>query len=260
MLKLSDIFRDAVNRRMIASLDIPPGSTDLDAGCGIGSHIGILVENTGDNGLVIGMDTDFDALFIAGNSTGTRGCSYLQGDLMRLPFSDRTIDWAVSIDCVGMMPGRARDMITELARVVKPGGLIAVAAWTSQMLLPGYPLLEARLNATAQGLAPFTSGIDPSHHFPRFRNILEGAGFNDIAARSFLGDIHAPVTDRETEAIASLYVMRWGDDPAELPVDERMLYRSLIDPASEQCIYRRPDYYAWFIYTLFTGRQGREPR
>jgi demethylmenaquinone methyltransferase/2-methoxy-6-polyprenyl-1,4-benzoquinol methylase len=245
---------------MIESLNIPPGSAGLDAGCGIGSHTGILIENAGENGLVLGMDTDFDALLTARNRPGRRDGSYLRGDLMRLPFSDRTIDWAVSIDCIGMMPERARDMIAELAQIVKPGGLIAVAAWTSQMLLPGYPVLEAHLNTTVQGLAPFTSGTDPSLHYLRFRTILEEAGLQDIAVRSFLGDIHAPDTDREAAAIASLYFMRWGDNPAQLPDEERTLYRSLIDPASEGCIYRRPDYYAWFIYTLFTGRRGREAK
>ncbi len=32
-------------------------------------------------------------------------------------------------------------------------------------LLPGYPLLEARLKATTAGIAPFVEGMEPESHF-----------------------------------------------------------------------------------------------
>ena len=56
-------------------------------------------------------------------------------------------------------------MLKEMRRVLKPGGILAVAAWSSEKLLPGYPRLEARLGATAPGIAPFHAGRDPALHF-----------------------------------------------------------------------------------------------
>jgi hypothetical protein len=39
--------------------------------------------------------------------------------------------------------------------VVRLGGSVAILFWSSQMLLPGHPVLEARLNATRVGIAPY---------------------------------------------------------------------------------------------------------
>ena len=48
---------------------------------------------------------------------------------------------------------KARSLVKELARVVKPGGSVALLAWSSEKLLPGHPLLEGHLNATSAGIA-----------------------------------------------------------------------------------------------------------
>jgi demethylmenaquinone methyltransferase/2-methoxy-6-polyprenyl-1,4-benzoquinol methylase len=31
-------------------------------------------------------------------------------------------------------------LLNELTRVVRPGGIVAILFWSSQMLLPGYPV------------------------------------------------------------------------------------------------------------------------
>ena len=37
--------------------------------------------------------------------------------------------------------------------MVKPGDSVDIPGWSSQQLLPGYPLLEARLNTASSRLA-----------------------------------------------------------------------------------------------------------
>jgi len=262
MLALADLLRGEAMGRMIDSLGIPTGGVGLDAGCGIGSLTPMLVNAASRGGYVVGIDYDIDALRCARTGPVRNNLSHIKGTLTRLPFPDSVFDWALSVDCAGMMPGSAHDMIAELVRILKPGGMLALAAWTSQMLLPGHPILEAHLSATPQGVAPFTDGLSPSLHFLRLRERLEAAGLNEVRVRSFLGEIHPPRDENEERALASLFFMRWGDDLHEFPEAERLLYRSLIDPASDDCIFHRSDYYAWFTYTLFTGRpgRGREPR
>ena len=78
--------------------------------------------------------------------------TFREGDVNQLPFDDDTFDWAWSVDCVGYAPMEPLPLVQELARVVKPGGSVAILAWSSEMLLPGHPLLEARLAATTAGL------------------------------------------------------------------------------------------------------------
>ena len=60
-----------------------------------------------------------------------------------LPFQDNTFDWVCCCDCVGYSSGDLLAALTEIVRVVPPGGRVAILARTSQQLLPGYPLLEA---------------------------------------------------------------------------------------------------------------------
>lgn len=39
-------------------------------------------------------------------------------------------------------------LLQGFRRTLKPGGLLLILIWSSQQLLPGYPRLEALLNAT----------------------------------------------------------------------------------------------------------------
>ena len=254
MLALTDLFRESVIRRMIDSLEIPRGGVGLDAGCGIGSCTDILLESVGNGTRVIGIDFDIETLRSARSSPDHPSSSFICGNIERLPFADHIFDWVLSVDCIGMMPKSTHGMITELIRVVRPGGMLALAAWTSQLLLPGHPRLEAQLNATSRGIDPFRDDLSPSLHFLRLRGQLEAAGLDEIHVQSFLGEIHPPRNETEKQSLASLFFMRWGCNPRELPDKERFFYRSLIDPESDQCIYHQSDYYALFIYTLFTAR------
>jgi demethylmenaquinone methyltransferase/2-methoxy-6-polyprenyl-1,4-benzoquinol methylase len=72
--------------------------------------------------------------------------SFREGDINKLPFDDATFDWAWSEDCVGYAPIEPLPLVKALARVVKPGGSVIILAWSCEKLLPGHPLLEARLN------------------------------------------------------------------------------------------------------------------
>jgi demethylmenaquinone methyltransferase/2-methoxy-6-polyprenyl-1,4-benzoquinol methylase len=48
--------------------------------------------------------------------------------------------------------------------------------------------------------------------------------------------------------------MRWGGARAEVPPDVWGEFERLTDPASADFILDLPDYYAFFTYSLFSGR------
>jgi SAM-dependent methyltransferase len=93
--------------------------------------------------------------------------SFQEGDINNLPFDDATFDWVWSANCAGYAPGEPLPLLKELARVVKPGGSVIILAWSSQQLLPGYPVLEAHLNRTSLGIGPFVEGAAPELHLSR---------------------------------------------------------------------------------------------
>ena len=81
---------------------------------------------------------------ITGNVTrllDTVASASKEGSVTELPFDDDTFVWAGSMDCVGYLPLEPAPLLSELARVVRPGGRVAILAWSSEKLLPGYPLL-----------------------------------------------------------------------------------------------------------------------
>jgi demethylmenaquinone methyltransferase/2-methoxy-6-polyprenyl-1,4-benzoquinol methylase len=143
----------------------------------------------------------------------------------------------------------------ELARVVKPGGKIFILLWSSQMLLPGYPLLEARLNVTALGQAPFDTNLRPEFHSMRGLGWFQQAGLSEAKARTFIRDINPPLNYALREALVDLFIMRWGEDNPELSKEERFDYLRLCREDSPDFILNIPGYYAFFTYSLFWGQK-----
>ena len=134
---------------------------------------------------------------------------------------------------------------------------MAILAWSSQQLLPGYPLLEARLNATAAGIAPFTTRMGPDAHFLRAPGWFRGAGLEEVNARTFVGDACAPLSGDVRNALASLFEMRWGTAQSEVSEADWAAYQRLCRPESSDFILNSPDYYAFFTYSLFHGKVVR---
>jgi len=161
-LIVTKTLQEPVMRRAIHALNLPLGSRGLDVGCGIGLQALLLAEAVGPAGHVTGIDLSPEfidcARSIAEKAGMSEQVSFQEGDMNKLQFDDDTFDWVWSANCAGYAPGEPLSLLKELARVVKPGGSVIILAWSSQQLLPGYPVLEAHLNATSSGIAPFVEG------------------------------------------------------------------------------------------------------
>jgi len=136
----------------------------------IGHQALLLSEAVGSTGHVTSLDISSEFLLHAEEIVKKAGLSerisFEEGDVAKLPFEDATFDWVWSSSCVGYSASLdPLPVVKELARVVKPGGTMAILAWPSENLLPGYPLLEAHLSATSSGIAPFINGKRPELHF-----------------------------------------------------------------------------------------------
>ncbi len=138
--------------------------------------------------------------------------------------------------------------------MVKPGGRVAILGWSSQQLLPGYPLLEARLNALAPAYVPYFKGMRPERHFLRALAWFQEAGFEESTARSFVGNIQAPLSDGLRKALLAMFEMLWGGAESEATAEDWVDFKRLCQAESPDLILDLPDYYAFFTYSLFQGQ------
>ena len=246
----------------IQALQLPSGSRGLDAGCGIGLQALLLAEAVGPTGHVLGLDISpaflLHAEEIVRKSDSWEQISFQEGDVSKLPFDDDTFDWAWSSSCVGYSASlEPLPVVKELARVVKPGGSVAIFAWSSEKLLPGYPLLEARLNGTSSGIAPFGKRKRPELHLLRALGWFRDAGLEEPMARTFAGDAFAPLSDDLRNALIALFEMRWPSVESELSQEDWSEYQRLCLPESPEFILNHQDYYAFFTCSMFCGKVAK---
>jgi demethylmenaquinone methyltransferase/2-methoxy-6-polyprenyl-1,4-benzoquinol methylase len=231
-------------------------------GCGIGLQTLLLAEAAGSEGRITGVDIAPDLLAFGENLVRQAGLSeritFRVGDMCCLPFPENSFDWVWSADCVGYPLGDLPPLLEELVRVVRPGGSIILLAWTSQQVLPGYPLLEAGLNATCSSYLPYLKGKSPELHYLRALRWFREAGLEEVKAQTFVGEVQEPLGQGERAALAALFQMLWGEPgceaaPEAAPGDWHE-YQRLCKPGSPDYILDLPGYYAFFTYTLFRGR------
>lgn len=251
-------IRKSLIRLAIQSLQLPQGSRGLDAGCGIGLQALMLAEEVGPSGHVTGLDISADLLQYARRMVKTSELSecvsFKEGDVNYLPFANESFDWVWSADCVGYPTAKEPvPLLKELTRVVKPGGRLALLGYSSQQLLPGYPLLEARLNATCLSHAPLLKGITPEQNFLCALAWFQDLGLENITARTFIKDVYVPLNEDIRTALFSLMDMLWGKKSPGVSKDDWEEFQRLCRPESLDFILNRPDYYAFYTYSMFTG-------
>lgn len=113
-------------------LGIKPGEKLLDLGCGGGRHAYQALRL---GARVVALDAGSDevrqvratvaAMAFAGEVTSTFEAAAVQGDALALPFADGTFDKVIAAEVLEHIPDDQSAM-SELARVLRPGGMLAV--------------------------------------------------------------------------------------------------------------------------------------
>jgi SAM-dependent methyltransferase len=105
----------------------PPGLRWLDVGCGNGAFTETLAERCAPAS-IHGVDPSEAQLSFARARPVLRSADFRKGDAMALPFSDGTFDAAVMALVIFFVPQPGLG-VTEMARVVAPGGIVCAYAW-----------------------------------------------------------------------------------------------------------------------------------
>ena len=124
---------------------LKPGMRFLDCGCGPGTlTLGFAQHVT--PGEAIGIDREASQYADAAASAARDGIANLKyqiGDIYALPFADASFDAVFGSAILGSL-GRADDVIAEMVRVLKPGGVIGLKEFDhgGDIIWPVTPILE----------------------------------------------------------------------------------------------------------------------
>jgi ubiquinone/menaquinone biosynthesis C-methylase UbiE len=106
--------------RLVGRHLIPSGSVVLDLGCGAGTYVRYL---SGRGHRVVGLDYSIPSLLRALAHDGKQRGRYVEGEAYNLPFAAERFDLVVSIGVLQALK-HPEGAIAEMARVLRPGGLI----------------------------------------------------------------------------------------------------------------------------------------
>ncbi|MGW8983426.1 class I SAM-dependent methyltransferase [Streptomyces parvus] len=143
-------------------LGLRPGDAVLDAGCGAGRALPALRAVVGPKGTVLGADLTPAMLEAAARAGRGASGTLVRADVARLPLRDGALDAVFGAGLISHLARPGADM-AELARVVRPGGVLALF----------HPIGRAAL-AARQGRAITDDDLRAE---PRLRELLAGAGW-----------------------------------------------------------------------------------
>ena len=153
-------------------LGLQAGHELLDLGCGFGRHAFEAARRGAhvtacDMAVpeLIDVRNTFGAMYEAGELDDSTRCNQIAGDATRLPFEDNTFDRIIASEVLEHIPSDI-DALTELTRVLKPGGIIAATVPSVGGHVRIYTRGEMRAKMTGVGLNPIDAHQTHGLHSP----------------------------------------------------------------------------------------------
>jgi ubiquinone/menaquinone biosynthesis C-methylase UbiE len=196
---------------MVGTLPIWPGDLVLEMACGDGAYTPWLAARVGPEGGVVGLDVSTGYLGVArGHLRRAEHASrsrFVAGSIERPPFADGTFDAIWCAQSLFSLPEPV-DAVSRMARLVKPGGLVAVLENDTlhQVLLPWPVELELAVRlAEWEALREEVAHPRKFYVGRRLVGVFREAGLVDLRVRSFASSRVAPL-DEATRTFLGAYL------------------------------------------------------
>jgi arsenite methyltransferase len=112
-----------------AVADLAEGETVLDLGSGGGIDVILSAKRVGPTGLAYGLDMTDEMLALARSNAeeaGVENAIFLKGMIEQIPLPAGSVDVVISNCVINLSPDKPA-VLTEIARVLKPGGRVGVS-------------------------------------------------------------------------------------------------------------------------------------
>lgn len=167
------------------SLQMEPGMTVLDLGCGQGNYTLAMAEKLGPEGKIIAIDLwrqGIDTLRQSAASLPSGAIEVHEADIRKkLPTPDGTVDMCLMATVLHdiVHESNPQPMLKEISRVLKPGGVLVVAEFKKQDGKPGPPkatrlrLEEVSALLLRIGFLRFSGVVElgPEIYFAKFKRL-----------------------------------------------------------------------------------------
>jgi len=166
---------------LIEAAGVRPGGRVLDVACGTGAVTRVLSQRVGPQGTVVALDINPGMLAVARSVAPGPNIEWREGSAISMPLPDGTFDNVLCQQGLQFFPDKPA-ALSEMRRVLKSGGRLAVACWRSIEHMPGYLALEQalarRIGPEKAALPPFALGDAAT-----LRSLVTGAGFREVRLR-----------------------------------------------------------------------------
>ncbi|MGQ0679093.1 MAG: arsenite methyltransferase [Actinomycetota bacterium] len=184
---LSFLPAEAINASLgcgnpTALAELQPGEVVLDLGSGGGIDVLLSARRVAPGGRAIGLDMTGEMLDLARRNAAESGISnveFLKGHIEQIPLPDASVDVVISNCVINLSTDKAR-VLGEVARVLKPGGRLAVSDVVAD------PDID---DATRQDMQLWTGCIAGALTEQDYRRLLSEAGLAGVEV-SYTSRVH----------------------------------------------------------------------
>ncbi len=181
-----------LNHRLVADARLRSGMRVLDLGSGTGYPALLSAQTVGLSGSVIGIDLAdrmLDAARRKATSLGLSNVTFRTGDVTTLPFEATSFDAITSRFCLMFLPDIPK-AAAGIARILKPGGWLAAAVWSTPDKNPSIRLSMEAIKQVVElpPPDPTAPGIFRLARPGDLAGLLQQAGLTDVAEQEFLAE------------------------------------------------------------------------
>ena len=182
----------SLSSRLIHSLGLPPGTSVLDAACGIGTTTHLMARRFGLN--AIGIDLSRENIDRARQNCTVPSAEidFACGPVDSLPYEDASFD-AVICECAVSTFVNQSEVLAEFNRVLKPGGMLGISDMALEGTLP---------EEIASQMAPWTC-LTKARSVQDYQRLFLESGFTAVEYVDESAALNQLVADLKRKLLAA---------------------------------------------------------